>query len=36
MLIVPNIYESRDSEEDKAKINSKIFVEKINHSNKID
>ena len=35
-LIVPNIYESRDSEEDKAKINSKIFVEKINHSNKID
>jgi hypothetical protein len=35
-LIVPNIYESRDSEEDKKKINSKIFVEKINHSNKID
>jgi len=35
-LIVPNIYESRDSEEDKAKINSKIFVEKINHPNKID
>ncbi len=35
-LIVPNIYESRDSEEDKAKINSKIFVEKINHLDKID
>lgn len=35
-LIVPNIYESRDSEEDKAKINSKIFVEKIIHSDKID
>jgi UDP-N-acetylmuramate--alanine ligase len=35
-LIVPNIYESRDSEEDKKKINSKIFVEKINHPNKID
>lgn len=35
-LIVPNIYESRDSEEDKAKINSKIFIEEINHPNKID
>ena len=35
-LIVPNIYESRDSEEDKAKMNSKIFVNKINHKNKID
>ena len=36
MLIVPNIYESRDSEEDKKKINSRIFIEKINHPNKID
>ena len=35
-LIVPNIYESRDSEEDKKKINSKIFIEKIEHPNKID
>ncbi len=35
-LIVPNIYESRDSKEDKAKINSKIFIEEINHPNKID
>ena len=35
-LIVPNIYESRDSEEDKKKINSSKFVELINHSDKID
>jgi len=35
-LIVPNIYESRDTEEDKKKINSKKFVELINHPNKID
>ena len=35
-LIVPNIYESRDSEEDKKKINSAKFVELINHSDKID
>ena len=35
-LIVPNIYESRDSEEDKKKINSKKFVELINHPDKID
>jgi len=35
-LIVPNIYESRDREEDKKKINSAKFVELINHPNKID
>ena len=35
-LIVPNIYESRDNEEDKKKINSKKFVELINHPNKTD
>ena len=35
-LIIPNIYESRDSKEDKEKINTKIFVNKINHINKID
>jgi UDP-N-acetylmuramate-alanine ligase len=35
-LIVPNIYESRDTEEDKNKINSEIFINKINHKNKID
>lgn len=35
-LIVPNIYESRDNEEDKKKINSEIFISKINHNNKID
>ena len=35
-LIVPNIYESRDSQEDKKKINSKIFIENIKHNNKLD
>jgi len=35
-LIIPNIYESRDSKEDMKKINWKIFVEKINHPHKID
>ncbi len=35
-LIIPNIYESRDTKEDKKKINSKILVSKINHKNKID
>ncbi len=35
-LIVPNIYESRDSEEDKKQINSKIFIDYIKHNNKID
>ena len=34
-LIIPNIYESRDSEEDKKKINTEKFVELINHNNKI-
>ncbi len=33
-LIVPNIYESRDSEEDKKRMNGEIFVDKINHPNK--
>jgi len=32
-LIIPNIYESRDSEKDKEKINTDIFIKKINHSN---
>lgn len=35
-LIVPDIYESRDSEEDKKNINSKIFVEQIKHPDKLD
>jgi UDP-N-acetylmuramate--alanine ligase len=35
-LIIPNIYESRDSCEDKKKINSEILVDKIKHPNKID
>jgi UDP-N-acetylmuramate-alanine ligase len=35
-LIIPNIYESRDSENDKSKINSKKLVEIIEHSNKLD
>ena len=35
-LIIPNIYESRDTEEDKKKINSEILVSKINHKNKVD
>lgn len=33
-LIISNIYESRDSNEDKKKINSQIFTEKIIHDNK--
>lgn len=36
MLIIPDIYESRDSEEDKQKINSKKLIELINHRNKLD
>jgi len=32
-LIIPNIYESRDSKKDKEKINTDIFIKKINHSN---
>ena len=35
-LIVPNIYESRDSEEDKKKINTQIFIDNIKHDNKTD
>lgn len=35
ILIIPDIYESRDSEEDKAKINAEKLVEYINHPNKI-
>jgi len=35
-LIIPNIYESRDSEEDKKKINSKILIDYIKHNNKLD
>ena len=34
-LIVPNIYESRDSEEDKQKINTQKFLDNIKHHNKI-
>ncbi len=32
-LIIPDIYESRDTKEDKEKINSKILVHEINHKN---
>jgi len=32
-LIIPNIYESRDSDEDKAQINTQIFVDAITHPN---
>jgi len=35
ILIIPDIYESRDSEEDKKKIDWKKLTEYINHSNKI-
>ena len=35
-LVIPNIYESRDSEEDKKKINSKKLIELIEHPNKQD
>ncbi len=35
-LIIPNIYESRDSIDDKKKINSKLLIEKIKHSDKLD
>jgi hypothetical protein len=35
-LIIPDIYESRDSFEDKEKINSKKLIELINHPNKFD
>ncbi len=36
ILIVPDIYESRDSESDKQNMNSGIFLNNINHKNKID
>lgn len=35
ILVIPDIYESRDSEEDKAKINGEKLVEYINHPHKI-
>jgi len=35
-LIIPDIYESRDSEEDKKKINSKKLISLINHNDKLD
>ncbi len=35
-LIIPNIYESRDSKEDMSKINSKKLIWLINHPNKFD
>jgi UDP-N-acetylmuramate-alanine ligase len=34
ILIIPDIYESRDSEEDKKKIDGKKLIEYINHPNK--
>lgn len=35
-LVIPNIYESRDTKEDKEKIDSKKLIELINHHNKDD
>lgn len=35
LLIVPNIYESRDSENDKKNMNTDIFLDNINHIKKI-
>ncbi len=35
-LVIPDIYESRDTEEDKRKINSEKLVKYINHSDKLD
>lgn len=35
-LIIPDIYESRDSQEDKVKINSEKLVGLINHNDKLD
>lgn len=35
ILIIPNIYESRDNNEDKQKIDGKKFLDSINHKNKI-
>lgn len=34
-LVVPNIYESRDSSEDKQKMNTQIFLDNIEHIDKI-
>ncbi len=34
-LIIPNIYESRDTKEDKEKINTEKLIELINHKDKI-
>jgi UDP-N-acetylmuramate--alanine ligase len=34
-IVVPDIYESRDSEEDKANMSSKIFVNALEHANKV-
>lgn len=34
-LIIPDIYESRDSDEDKDKMNSEIFTKSLKHYNKI-
>ena len=34
-VIIPNIYESRDTEEDKEKMNGTIFVNTLNHKNKL-
>lgn len=36
LLVIPDIYESRDSQEDKDKLNSEKLVELINHPNKFD
>jgi UDP-N-acetylmuramate-alanine ligase len=35
-LIIPNIYESRDTKEDKNNMSSKILIDSIDHNNKID
>lgn len=34
-IIIPSIYESRDSDEDKARINAEKFTNYINHQNKL-
>jgi len=34
-LIIPNIYESRDSEEDKKRMSTEKFINEINHNKKI-
>jgi UDP-N-acetylmuramate-alanine ligase len=35
IIIVPDIYESRDTKEDKERINAEKFVESLNHPYKI-